>query len=406
MDKKLPPLMPSNNCPPAPAPPWRAVGDQPGLAELLGHWLPRSGDCQFQPAPGGLTRSIVLRVRTTGGAEFALKGYPVGSDSGSLREASWRLVRTGCGLLAVPIAVGGAEPKVGGAEPKVLATSATGVGGEYVEIADGRSWQLFDWRAGSAARRDAGDASLHAGGAAIAEVHQAFAVSWVAPEVPLDQLACVVDRRSAIDRWRTAASEHLRPPPLAVLTGRIAKQLGNSSDPAAAYLAFALHDAYDVLDQTLRPAIAAFEAEIDALDRCGVRPTTGWTLRDCHRENLLFASGKVSAVIDCDAIRVDAIAMDLARWAVDFDPVADPRDRLASAVAGYDEHAKSGGGVPTTSVDRRLAAAILNISRPLTLVHWLVWLVRDRGSIGVSAGSLADRIGTVVAGIRAGPVGS
>ena len=380
--------------------------DQPGLVELLGHWLDEPAKCQFRPAPGGLTRSIVLRVAAAGGRQWALKGSPVGTDPGRLAAVSVRLAAAGCGLLTVPLAAGGGDGTSAKIGPNRLAGALAWTDPEPIFVVAGgdRVWQLFDWRPGQPAPRDAGDDVLLAGGGAIAEIHRAFNGTSTEMGSEFDGLACLVDRREAIERLQTAAADHLRPPPLSLLSERIAKQLADPSDPAAAYLAFSLHDAHDVLAGTLRPAIAAFDEEIADLRRENARPAVGWTLRDGHRENVLFAQGKVSAVIDCDSLRVDALAMDLARWAVDFTTGQSPGQRLAAAVAGYDERATSRGGGRLSQTDQRLAAAILNISRPLTLVHWLTWLVRDRGRIGVTAGSLADRIATVTAGVRAGPV--
>jgi Ser/Thr protein kinase RdoA (MazF antagonist) len=119
-------------------------------------------------------------------------------------------------------------------------------------------------------------------------------------------------------------------------------------------------------------------------------------LRDVHREHVLFAHGRVSGLIDFDAIGRDTVATDLARWVSGFlSPELDPEPMWSAAEAGYQRMRT------ISSAELELARAISGGSGVISLANWVVWVaLKQRDFSGCydlvdrRVGELLRRMGT------------
>lgn len=112
-----------------------------------------------------------------------------------------------------------------------------------------------------------------------------------------------------------------------------------------------------------------------------------YVLRDVHREHLLFDEGKVSGLIDFDAVRMDTPAADVSRYVSSFFDVPPEKRMLGellseavvpsenasipalwkAAMAGYRSER------PLSDREFRLAKFLAEIGPLLSLVNWAVW---------------------------------
>ena len=155
---------------------------------------------------------------------------------------------------------------------------------------------------------------------------------------------------------------------------------------------------------------------------------TQFVLRDIHRDHLLFRDGKVTGMIDFDALRVDTPTTDLSRWVMGFlapEPSPAPEPSLAPEPRGdFPGHARLSEPRPqrltdtdTSRFDRRrhevwaaalagfrqvspfsneearLARSLLFSSVWISLANWLGWLVLEQRVFKADPGVVANRIG-------------
>jgi len=101
-----------------------------------------------------------------------------------------------------------------------------------------------------------------------------------------------------------------------------------------------------------------------------------WALRDIHREHILFNNGRVSGMVDFDAVRKDTMATDLARWVGSFADFGLDLPVLWEAVwAGYSSERA------VSSCDQELASAIEKASWYIHLANWVIWVSGDPQNI-------------------------
>lgn len=105
------------------------------------------------------------------------------------------------------------------------------------------------------------------------------------------------------------------------------------------------------------------------------RPS-GWTLRDVHREHILFHEHNTSeigavGIIDSDAIRIDTPVIDLARWIGSFDV---PGDQIDEIVAAYFERWHQRWPIDLIGDEPEVIGSLIRLSTWLTLLQWTDWL--------------------------------
>lgn len=103
-----------------------------------------------------------------------------------------------------------------------------------------------------------------------------------------------------------------------------------------------------------------------------------FVLRDTRRQHALFDQGKVSGIIDYDALRVDFPAVDLARWVSGFALYQSQRQEILKAVvAEYNEKTTFPSVYPVEELTRAIEL-IAESSQMISLANWLVWLAAER----------------------------
>ena len=332
--------------------------------ELVRDWLIPRGVERVDPMQGGLSGGWVGKCVTANRDNFALKRWPDGVTRARVAEVH-HVVRyaasRGCRVLAVPLSV---TPNSDGvAESKTFAEFS------------GRYWEISTWREGLPEDAAASLEKVRLGAAAIAEFHACVSPlkvkTQVAPAV-LDRLIRLEERSSKIASLDESAIQ----------------------DVANAELRRALLDATQLVRwkwDEVRPRIHRSLSQYH--DR---KVRTQYVLRDVHREHLLFQQGKVSGLIDFDALRVDTTATDLARWVGSF--LGGPHhagEVWEAGLAGFQSNAAFKNG-KETEFEAQLAADLCFASTWISLANWLVWLLRERRDFQAEPTALASRIAELV----------
>jgi len=310
----------------------------PGIA--LARWTPLG-------TAGGFSGSRIWRGVASDGREFCLKAHPPAADAGRLERVihRWMAIARSAGLDFVP------------------AVERTRDGRTVVETS-GRAWEVTAWMPGRADfRDDATDARLFAAVAAVARLHEAWAIDRGNAPCP------AVERRwQALVDWEELLSSGWRP-------------------------------RFDA-DDSIRPhAEAAWNLLPSVLP--GVWPPLMRWLRqpvptqpclcDVWHDHILYDGDRVTGVIDYAAAKVDHVAVDLARL-------------LGSLVPGDSERIEAG---------MRAYTAVRPLSHPelvplldwtgtiVAVVSWLRWLYREGRSFP-NRTSIAERLAGLVRRLQFG----
>lgn len=261
---------------------------------VLAHFTPATHSLRWVRIEGGFSGAEVWRGDDPAGSPlFALKAWP----DGTLLEPIHRWMARAAHLPFVP---------------RVVPTQS----GHTVVTHAGRVWDLATWLPGVADfRANPNDARLTNACAALARLHHA----WT-PHSPTELPCPAVARR------------------LHVLADR-------STIPDLTHLdAESRRVVQRAADQIARCAARAEQALLPWTERSlPLRPC----LCDVHHDHVLFAGDAVTGVIDYGAMKVDHVAVDLARLLGDL--VEDDDARFAAGLNAY--HAAGGTlGVPAEFV--------------------------------------------------------
>ncbi len=259
--------------------------------------------------------------------------------------------------------------------------------GESLAIdARGRIWELATWMPGQPLAEDAPLGSIGKGAAAIAQLHHAMGRlgRWQQP-------APAIAQRLQRIAW---LNQHL--------PGCLATNLQDRVHPS---VAAPVVRACRLLQQrwpTTAPRLT------EALTPLANQPLPlQYVVRDIHREHMLFSAEKVVGIIDFDALRVDTVGVDLARWAASFSQFRDaPAQTVDQILADYQcatplsnqsdlrqgdaawaADRTSGNreiGTPESDIPeldapdfRTLILTIAEASVWISLANWVVWLVGE-----------------------------
>lgn len=315
-----------------------------------------------------MSGGVVFRCQDEAGGLWALKRWPESASHARASEVHrvWRTAQQeGCRLV----------PALAWAGP---------VGSQL--------WELSEWMPGKPLEASADAGAIRSGARAIADFHGKVAGLGTrlapAPAVlarieRLDQLAQFDQKAGAADL------SHLAP------------RTGASVQRAR---------------QMLVPRWASVRrellAQLDPWSRCPVR--LQYVLRDVHREHVLFDRGEPTGLIDFDAIRIDTVAADLARWVGRFLASEPAAYRLAgslqpgqdrgreiwhAALAGLSGHSLFPDVAADANLDIQspvdwqqtlaLAGVLHRATTWISLANWLQWTLVDRrlflaGDRGVS----------------------
>lgn len=336
------------------------AADLPTIRHVLSVFVPLASSATIQSVRGGLSGSAVF-VCEVGGRKFAMKRWPAGTAARRIDEVHDVMAQARRSLTVVPELVRSS-----------LASTRVGY--------EGFHYELVSWMDGEAITQSA------------YELPQTLAIppdDGGSAGPPLRILAVVEAGGEAIARFHDSVrriSGPMTPAP------SVLRRLGRI-EQLRVELPQAIKRA-DALSPVLRGAAKWLEREsasrFDAAHRVlgqwvGRMVPTQMVLRDVHRQHILFRDGAVTGLVDFDAIGVDSIATDLARWVSDFaEQPTDLAVLMASAVAGYRRFA------PISACESELASAISEASAIILLANWVVWTALDQQNFS-GCNDLVDR---------------
>lgn len=314
------------------------------IRHVLSVFVPMAGSAAIQCVRGGLSGSAVF-VCEVAGRKFAMKRWPAGTLPWRIDEVHEVMAQSSRSLSIVPELVRSS-----------LASTRVGY--------EGFQYELVSWMDGEAVADSADElqraislipdsavdtagpsrrilAAVEAGGEAIARFHDS--VRRISG--PMTPAPSVLRRLGRIEQLRIELPQALkRAETLSPVLRGAAKWLQRES-------ASRLDAAHHVLGQWV-----------------GRMVPTQMVLRDVHRQHILFREAAVTGLVDFDAVGVDTVATDLARWVADFaEKPADFRILVDTAVAGYQRFA------PISACESELASAICEASAIILLANWVVW---------------------------------
>jgi hypothetical protein len=337
------------------------AADLPTIRHVLSVFVPLASSATIQSVRGGLSGSAVF-VCEVGGRKFAMKRWPAGTAARRIDEVHDVMAQARRSLTIVPELVRSS-----------LASTRVGY--------EGFHYELVSWMDGEAITQS------------VNELPQTLAIPSDGDDGPagpaLRILAVVEAGGEAIARFHDSVrriSGPMTPAP------SVLRRLGRI-EQLRVELPQAIKRA-DALSPVLRGAAKWLEREsasrFDAAHRVlgqwvGRMVPTQMVLRDVHRQHILFRDGAVTGLVDFDAIGVDSIATDLARWVSDFaEQPTDLAVLMAIAVAGYRRFA------PISACESELASAISEASAIILLANWVVWTALDQQNFSGS-NDLVDR---------------
>jgi homoserine kinase type II len=277
---------------------------------------------------GGFSGARLWRVQGTAGP-MCLRAWPPDGPSPDRLQFMHQLMRQAraAGLAFVPAVV------------------PTRANTTWVEHA-GRLWDLTKWMPGRADFKDRPDRKrLEAACAALALLHRAWAEA-TAPQVGCP--AGVLRRLECARGWE----ELLR-------TGWRPAFAGGDLDPVQPWA----REAWRLLLKAmvkLSPALAGWGNRSVPLQPC---------LCDIHHDHVLFEGERVSGVVDYGSVKVDSVAVDLARLLGSLAP--DDETLHAAGICSYEQVR------PLAGEEKELVPVLDQTGTCLAAVNWLTWLYRE-----------------------------
>lgn len=319
---------------------------------------------------------MIYRATGEGAQQWAVRGWPptVSGERVSEVHRAMRLARqNGCRWTPTV-----EPPEV--APPEIAQRRERAVSGELRSwiIADGRVWDCCEWMPGRPPNAEDDLAGvLRQIATAVAEFHAA--VSSLGPHPAL-----------------------VSPRPVAAVSSRLQRiaELGPLLEPLLAFGA----------DSTrLLTASSATQRAMDCLRQAwatqrlrAVRLLEPWgqiafrqqyVFRDIHLGNTLFHEGRLSGIVDYDAVRIDSPATDLARLIGSVRWVMRPEewdrseeDLWAAMLGAY----RAIGAF--SAEEERLARVLAEVSPLIILANWVVWVVGEERSFPGPAARIDERI--------------
>ncbi|MCG8650598.1 MAG: phosphotransferase [Pirellulales bacterium] len=308
----------------------------------------------------GLSGAWIFRCRDDRGESWALRRWPAGTAHGRIdqvRQVMRWTRQQGCEFV-----------------PRLPGSPAADDAVEIVAV-DSQFWDLSQWMPGEPLSHDADLQSIQTGAAAIARFHQATRKLGTRRQPP-PAVGARLARLDQLDR---------------VLPAVLGGSISGFTDQAG--IQRVIERAADLLRlnwtevrQRIRRSLIRYQ-DLPVETQC--------VLRDVHREHLLFEGGKVSGLIDFDAIREDTPVADLARWVGSFEASGGIDQVWDAALAGYFQISPSPPetvGDPHGSLGRDIAFATTWIG----LANWVVWMVVDMRQFSATEDRVVSRIGQLI----------
>ena len=333
--------------------------------EVVRRVLSPFGLDQAHRLPSGFSGAYVARCSSPSGDSFALKRWPTSTLRHRVEEIH-RVVQHaaihGCPFVAQPQAID---------QPPGLGRRA----GTTLCATGGGLWELSTWQPGQGATLNGSLEAIQAGASAIAQFHDSVTSlgtdRQIAPAV-LNRLTRLEERSAQIPSVMESIGRRGLPHELrAVLLD-------------AGHL---VRWKWDEVQQRIHRSLSQYLRREVPIQ---------YVLRDVHRDHVLFHEGKISGLIDFDAVRVDTPATDLSRWVGSF--LGGNHDAGAvwdAALAGFSARSKSKTG-SEAEFEAGMAADLCFASIWISLANWLVWLICEQRSFLTEPTAIASRVQNLV----------
>lgn len=365
------------------------------VESVLAHWpfinLPGR---VIEPVTQGLSGAFVSRVKLGSGPDqpgqasraWALKAWPLGTPASRVWEVQSciRKASSHCGLLNP------SQPLSTTANASVMAFE--------------RIWELSPWVVGRSLEPDTDRENLELAGRAIANVHQALLDSSPrqnvdSPSQTSGRIPSIVRRCNRLEELdRQLATVLQDPPPLEAIVNLVKRQVVShqaSSDSDCQLLAESVWSAIDLLRRVWRPHYSRIQTSLEPFRGGGVSFSLQNVLRDVHREHILFDGlfddepMRVSGIIDYDAIGMDSPAVDVGRYAGDFE--CSRFDTIEAVAAGYRVVR------PFSTGEQQLARWLVDANALGGLANWVIWLVLEKKQFSCEPRVIQGRISHLIA---------
>jgi len=342
-----------------------AAIDKEAAERILSVFVSMAGSASIQCIRGGLSGSAVFKCECNG-RTFALKRWPQGTTARRIDEVHAVMVLARRTLRIVP-------------ELAESSFASTRVG--Y----DGYQYELASWMEGEALADATNELTVSIGG--LPTTHPAGP--------PQRILAAVEAGAEAIARFHDSTRRYIGP---AAPAPAVLRRLSRIEQLRGELPKAILH--CERLSPVLRAAAywlkregpCRLDAAHGALSRwIGQLVPTRMVFRDVHRQHILFHEAAVSGMVDFDAIGIDTIATDLARWVSGFtERTSDLEPLLQAALTGYQRF----GAISTC--ERDLAFAISEASGIVLLANWVSWVGLGQRNFSDCADLVDRRVGDLL----------
>lgn len=352
------------------------------LESILAQWpIGRLPIRAIQPVSGGLSGALIWKIETSAdsslslstefkGSTWALKAWPSETSPKRLQLIHNLVAQAAahCDLLTKP---------------------AITVDRGSIVPAHNRLWDCSRWVTGRPLPLEASTHSLESAGEAIASVHHAFSIGN--PQQITDVPRSISHRLQRFAELSVELRPMLgSPPTLDAISCELVTQISSPAEECHA-LAGVLTAAIQHLQVSWPLACSQIHQELQTFAQKRRELPIRCVLRDVHRGHVFAepAGGRITGVIDYDAIGFDTPSCDVARFAGSFQSAGS--DALDLVAAGYRQIQ------PLTERDYDLAKTLIRANLIGGLANWVVWLVGERRPYHCEALLIRDRISHLIA---------
>jgi homoserine kinase type II len=314
------------------------------IAAVFGRYAPLAEPTSFTLLGnrGGFSGARLWRGRSSSGEPLCLRAWPIATTPDQLARIH-RSLRAAAGLLFVP------------------RVRADRTGAAWVEHS-GRLWDLTDWMPGRADFWSSPTPGrLTAACHALAELHRA----WTPPTSARSPCPAVRRRLRAVHDWQRLVAAGWRP------------DFTSDDDPVSPWAARTWRHVTAAAPH-LPALLAPWADRLVAVQPC---------LCDVWHDHVLFEGDRVTGLVDYGAVKVDHVAVDLARLLGSL--VGGDRGRFRAGLADYSR------SNPLTDDEAALAELLDRTGVVLGAANWLRWLYHERRDFEDRA-AVADRLAALV----------
>jgi Ser/Thr protein kinase RdoA (MazF antagonist) len=297
---------------------------------------------------GGFSGARLWQVQASGG-RLCLRAWPPGEPAPARLQDIHRCMRSAreAGLSFVP---------------PVFATR----GGATWVAHSGRLWDVTGWMPGRADFHERPSrARLECACRALAQLH----VAWAASPTPTGPCPSVRRRLDCAQEWTTRVAAGWNPPALAA-----------ADDPVSPWTVRAWQVLPPWIDHVFR-ALAPWAARPLPLQPC---------MCDVWHDHLLFTGDTVTGLVDFGGVKIDNVAIDLARLLGSL--IGDDSTLRAAGLQAYSAVR------PMSAEEEELVATLDRTGTILGVANWLLWLYHegrhfdDRHAVARRLAELVERI--------------